>query len=306
MSDVAPEHDLPVEVVVVNYNAGRLLVDCVASAVAAAATRIIIVDNASADASLSEVEQAFPQARIRILRQQENLGFARACNIGLQASCAPYVLFLNPDSHLEPDALRQLLEVLASDEQVGMVGGLLLNPDGSEQAGGRRLFPTPRRAFARAFGILQLQRRFPQTFPDFLLHQQALPTQPVRVEAISGACMLVRRQQLIDLGGWDEGYFLHCEDLDLCMRYWRQHRAVVFVPTARIIHHQGSCSKAHAWRVEWYKHRGMLRFYGKFFADSQSSSKMALLTAGVVLRFCLVSLRLGWLRLGWLRLRPRP
>ncbi len=293
MSDVPPDTALPVDVVVVNYNAGALLTTCVSSALQAGAARVIVVDNASNDDSLPALIRSLPAAALSVHRQANNLGFARACNIGAMAANQPYVLFLNPDCIIATDALVQLLEVLTTREQSGMVGGLLLNPDGSEQAGGRRLFPTPRRSFARAFGMFKLQRWFPQTFPDFLLHQQSLPPHPISVEAISGACMLVRRQQLIELGGWDEAYFLHCEDLDLCMRYWRAHLEVVFVPQAHILHHKGTCSQSHRLRIEWYKHRGMLRFYRKFFRPQQNYGKMALITTGVWIRFVLVGLRLG-------------
>ncbi len=293
MSDVPLGSALPVDVVVVNYNAGDLLTVCVRSALQAGAAQVIVVDNASHDDSLTTLARCLPEAALVVHRQASNLGFARACNVGAGAASQPYVLFLNPDCVIAADALTALLDVLVTRPQSGMVGGLLLNPDGSEQAGGRRLFPTPRRSFARAFGMFRLHRWFPHTFPDFLLHQQALPAQPVSVEAISGACMLVRRQQLLDLGAWDEAYFLHCEDLDLCMRYWRAHLEVVFVPQARILHHKGSCSQSHRLRVEWYKHRGMLRFYRKFFRPQQNDGKMALITAGVWIRFVLVGLRLG-------------
>ena len=280
----------PCDVIIVNYNAGELLQSCVRSTLVAGARRVIVVDNGSRDGSVEAAESAIASEQLTVMRNGDNLGFARACNVGAQASDADVLLFLNPDCVLAPEALERMMGVLDSEEGAGMVGGLLCNPDGSEQPGGRRDFPTPRRAFARAFGLSRLGRIFPSLFPDFLLHQAPLPAGPVDVDAISGACMLVRREAIDDIGLWDEGYFLHCEDLDWCMRFklggWR----VVFVPDARVMHVGGACSRTRPVFVEWHKHRGMLRFYTKFFRRRYSPPLWWLVVLGVWLRFALVSL----------------
>lgn len=274
------------DVVVVNYNAGGFLPACVASALAQGASSVIVVDNASADDSLALLEQACPDnSRIKILRNAANLGFAAACNIGIHASAQPFILFLNPDATLAPGALASMLEALAGTEQAGMAGGMLCNPDGSEQPGGRRVFPTPGRAFMRAFGFSRLAGLFPKLFPDFLLHEAPLPAEPVAVEAISGACMLVKRAAMEDVGLWDEGYFLHCEDLDWCMRFRQRGWQILFVSGATVIHQWGACSRARPVFVEWHKHRGMMRFYRKFFRQQYPGALMWLVAAGVWLRF---------------------
>ncbi|WP_434627451.1 glycosyltransferase [Pseudomonas sp. Z6-14] len=166
-----------------------------------------------------------------------------------------------------------MLQALRSSPGIGMVGGFLCNPDGSEQAGGRRVFPTPRRAFMRAFGLSRLSALFPSVLSDFLLHKEPLPRVPVAVavavavavEAISGACMLVKREAIESVGLWDEDYFLHCEDLDWCMRFHQAGWRVLFVPGARVMHVFGGCSRHRPYFVEWHKHLGFLRFYRKFF-----------------------------------------
>lgn len=112
-----------------------------------------------------------------------------------------------------------------------------------------------------------------------------LPTRPTNVEAISGACMLVKREALDSVGGWDEGYFLHCEDLDLCMRFRHEGWKVCFVPQAKIFHAWGACSRSRPLFVEWHKHRGMIRFYGKFFRDDYPKVLSWCICAGVWLRF---------------------
>jgi len=294
------------DVVIVNYNAGALLADCVASVFVAGAARAIVVDNDSSDGSLEHLERLVSGSdRLVVLRNGKNLGFAAACNIGARASSARQLLFLNPDSVLAPDALKRMAEVLTSSDTIGMVGGLLCNTDGSEQPGGRRTFPTPRRAFVRAFGLSRMSRFFPSLFSDFLLHQQPLPVEPVRVEAISGACMLVKREAIEDVGLWDSDYFLHCEDLDWCMRFRQKGWHIMFVPYARVTHVWGACSKSRPIFVEWHKHHGMLRFYKKFYRHEYPGLLWGLVVTGVWLRFTLVAIyrggQLGLTRLGVMR-----
>jgi GT2 family glycosyltransferase len=278
------------DVVIINYNAGELLADCVRSVLVQGARRAIVVDNCSEDASLETLEQTVQDNRVVIIRNDRNLGFAAACNVGSNASDTQHLLYLNPDSVLLPGALARMREVLDSSDAIGMVGGLLCNPDGSEQPGGRRVFPTPRRAFMRAFGLSPLGKYFPSVFSDFLLHEEPLPSEPVAVEAISGACMLVKRKAIEDVGLWDAAYFLHCEDLDWCMRFKLKGWQVVFVPDARVVHIWGACSQSRRVFVEWHKHKGMVRFYRKFFRKHYPGALMRLVAVGVWLRFCLVAL----------------
>lgn len=277
------------DVVIVNYNAGQLLADSVQSVLTEGARHVFVVDNDSHDESLSYLETSISDERVRIIRNGHNLGFAAACNIGARASATGNLLFLNPDSVLAPGALRRMIEVLEGNPSIGMVGGLLCNPDGSEQPGGRRVFPTPRRAFMRAFGLSHLGKWFPSLFSDFLLHKEPLPHVPTPVEAISGACILVKREALDDVGLWDDGYFLHCEDLDWCMRFRLNHWLVMFVPDARVIHVWGACSRNRPFFVEWHKHHGMLRFYRKFFKEQYPGPLWWLVVLGVWLRFGLVA-----------------
>ncbi len=280
---------LDCDVVIVNYNAGKLLEKAVQSALAEQVRHVFVVDNDSNDESLVYLENAISDKRLSIIKNGKNLGFSAACNIGARASNADTLLFLNPDGVLTQGSLGRMLAVLQSQPSIGMVGGLLCNPDGSEQPGGRRTFPTPGRAFMRAFGLTRLARWFPTLFSDFLLHTQALPSVPTPVQAISGACMLVKREALEDVGLWDEGYFLHCEDLDWCMRFRLKSWQVVFVPDARVVHVWGACSRSRPFFVEWHKHHGMLRFYRKFFKDQYSGLLWYLVVAGVWLRFGLVA-----------------
>ncbi|WP_244868233.1 glycosyltransferase family 2 protein [Pseudomonas sp. Cab53] len=280
------------DVVIVNYNAGKLLVECVGSVLAAGAARVIVVDNDSRDDSLARLQSAHGSGRsLQIVKNTANLGFAVACNQGARLTTAPNVFFLNPDTVLAVDAIDRLLLALHSSPGIGMVGGFLCNPDGSEQPGGRRVFPTPRRAFMRAFGLSRMATIFPSACSDFLLHKEPLPAAPVVVEAISGACMLVRREAIESVGPWDEQYFLHCEDLDWCMRFRQAGWNVLFVPDARVMHVFGGCSRHRPYFVEWHKHQGILRFYGKFFRQKYSAFLWVSVVVGVWFRFGLMVCR---------------
>ncbi len=282
---------LPISTIVVNYNAGVGLVSCIQS-VLDLVSEVILVDNASQDNSIALVEAHFVgDTRLRIIRNSTNLGFAAACNIGARTAQHPYWFFLNPDCICAEGSLDELYRVLTSTPQAGMVGGLLLNLDGSEQAGGRRLTPTPGRTLVSAFGLQRFARRWPQLLVDFNLHQQPLPEAPVSVEAISGACMLVKPEAVAEVGLWDDQYFLHCEDLDWCMRFIRADWEILFVPSAPITHAQGVCSKNRPLFVEWHKHKGMTRFYYKFFRKSYSRPLLWLVIVAIWGRFGVVAIK---------------
>jgi len=276
---------LPVSVVIVNHNAGPLLTTCV-QAVLEQVEAVVIVDNASTDSSLTQIKTQFPEeSHLKLIHTGSNLGFAAGCNIGLKDIMTPYILFLNPDCILQENSLERMIQVLQSDSHIGMVGGYLTNPDGTEQGGGRRAIPTPWRAFVRAFGLFRLNKYWPQLFFDFHLHHQPIPQKPIEVEAISGALMLARREAIRDVGTWDEDYFLHCEDLDWCMRFQQKGWKILFVPDAPVIHYRGTCSRARPFFVTWHKHKGMLRFYQKFFSHKYPKILMGLVACGVWLRF---------------------
>lgn len=280
-----------VSVIIVNYNAGDCLRDCVSSALGQV-DEVIVVDNDSTDGSVAQLEAVFADdQRLTVIRNRENLGFAAACNIGAKVSTGKSLLFLNPDCVLAPDSVNRLVRVLDEYPNVGMAGGLLLNPDGTEQAGGRRVVPTPWRAFVRASGLSHFSWRWPKLCTDFLLHNQPLPAGPIEVEAISGACMLMRRALFNEIGCWDERYFLHCEDLDLCMAVRSKGLNIMFVPDARIVHDKGGCSRSRPIFVEWHKHLGMIRFYRKYFRHQYPGVLLYLVCFGVWLQFSLVAMR---------------
>jgi GT2 family glycosyltransferase len=290
LQDKLQEDD--VSIVVVNYNAGHLLVPCIDLCLQQSG-QVILVDNASVDVSIDEVSSRFgANSRLQIIRNEANLGFSVACNIGAKEATGQFVLFLNPDCAMEEGAVTKLKLALESDPNAGMAGALLIDEDGKEQVGGRRAVPTPWRSLVRSLHLSRFAERY-RLFADFNLHKQELPDGPIEVEAISGACTMVSRRAMRDVGPWDERYFLHCEDFDLCMRYRQKEWSILFVPSSRIVHHRGACSRSRPVFVEWHKHRGMLRFYKKFFRHEYPGALMWLITLGVWMRFCTIIVYIG-------------
>jgi GT2 family glycosyltransferase/nucleoside-diphosphate-sugar epimerase len=290
-----------VAVVIVNHNAGEALAACLKSALSQS-REVVLVDNASESVEFESAVAPFAaNPSLKILRSPVNAGFAVACNKGAAASSAPCILFLNPDCIALPGLLEKMSDTLHANPHTGMVGALLLNPDGTEQAGGRRSIPTPWKSFVRAFGLWRILRRH-----DFHMESTALPLFPVEVDAISGACMMVKRSAFEEVGGFDEGFFLHCEDLDLCMEFKKLGWNIVFSPSAIVLHGKGVCSRAGPVFVEWHKHWGMLRFYKKHFRSQYPAILHALVGAAVGMRFALVLARLSMKPKTFLKMTPAP
>jgi len=276
----------PISVIIVNFNAGHFLSDCVRSVLASTVpVEAIVVDNRSTDNSMDILRRDFPaEDRLKIIENQENLGFAKANNIALPVAQGDYLLFLNPDCLIRPDTLSRMLTVMEQHPQTGMAGCLILNPDGSEQAGCRRAVPTPWRTFVRLTRLYKFSKYHPK-LNSFIQTDTPLPAEPVQIEAISGAFMLVRRTVLETVGPLDEGYFMHCEDLDWCMRFRQAGFQILFVPDVEILHVGGICSASRPALVEYYKHKGMVRFYRKFFRHQYPAFLMWLVMAGIVIRY---------------------
>lgn len=282
-----------VSVIIVNFNAGPLLSKAVESALSSSITvEVFVSDNGSTDGSLLSLRGLVGvDARLQIIENRRNLGFARANNIALKLAQGEYILLLNPDAVIKPDTLARMLEAFAAYPETGMAGCLLRNPDGTEQIGCRRSIPTPWRSLVR---VLRLGKLFPghPLFRNFLLIKEPLPEKPIFLEAISGAFMLVRRVALEQVGSMDEGYFLHCEDLDWCMRFHQTGWQILFVPHVEVTHYKGTCSKNRPIWVMFHMHRGMARLYRKFFQRQYSWPLMLLIIAAVWTRFLLLAVRI--------------
>lgn len=273
--------DPRLSVVIVNFESGPYLAECVRSVLASDVAEVVVADNASTDDSVGPVRaMAASDPRVRIFANRENRGFAQASNQGLAATTGEYVLFLNPDCTVPSGTVSRMLAVMDAHPEAAMAGCLILNPDGSEQAGCRRETPTPAKALVRAFNLSRWTGA-----RDYVLAGRPLPSEPVDVDAISGAFMLVRRSAIDEVGPLDEGYFLHCEDLDWCLRFRRAGRRILFVPDVTVVHAKGVSSRRRPLRVLWHMHRGMIRYYRKFFREEYPAPLFWLVVAAVAARF---------------------
>jgi GT2 family glycosyltransferase/nucleoside-diphosphate-sugar epimerase len=281
----SPHHPL-ISVVIVNYNGGPFLLRSVGSALASTVpVDLCVVDNGSVDGSVQALRSTYGgDSRLRLIENGVNLGFARANNVALKRAGGDWLLLLNPDCVLQPDTLERMVAALMADPRAGMAGCVIRNPDGSEQAGCRRTIPTPWTGLLRA---LHLGRLLPSRrhLGQVDLLDNPLPDKPIYVEAISGAFMMVRRDALQQVGLLDEGYFLHCEDLDWCKAFQETGWQILFVPGVDVVHHKGACSTARPVLVLWHKHKGMVRFYRKFLSRRYAWPLNLLVVVGVWLRF---------------------
>ena len=276
-----------VSVIIVSYNSGTLLLECVQSVLLSSfPVEVIVSDNDSTDCSIEALEElAGRDARLTIIRNSANQGFAKGNNIALAHACGEYVLFLNPDCLLSRNTLERMVAAMEAHPNAGMAGCMIRNPDGTEQAGCRRRIPTPRRALAQLMALSQKSEN---------LAADAVPAgQPIAVEAISGAFMFVRRIALEKVGSFDEAYFLHWEDLDICLRFRNAGWDILFVPDVEIIHFKGRSSSQRPIFVEWHKHLGLVRFFRKFYYRSYPAAIYSVIALAILARFLLQVIRMS-------------
>jgi GT2 family glycosyltransferase len=222
-----------VDVVVVSYNSRGELRGSVEPLTRLEDVNVVVVDNASADGSL-EVIADLAAERIALTK---NGGFGHGCNAGWRAGRAPYVLFLNPDARIDSEALDRLVAVLERSPAAGAVAPRINHDDGTLDYSLRR-FPRLRSTYARA---LFLHRIFPRaTWTDELIREPSVYAEPGLPDWVSGACILVRRTVLEELGGFDEGFFMYCEDIDLCRRVQDAGHELRYEPAAVITHIGGA------------------------------------------------------------------
>jgi GT2 family glycosyltransferase len=273
-------------VIIVNYNAAETIVSCIQSVLAGnEEASITLYDNASSDGSMQLVRDSFigPE-KPEIIQGPENIGFSRAINVASRSRGEKYLLFLNPDCELLPGSLNELEQALEQDADAALAGPLVVDGHGAVQKGTLRRFPDPWSSFLSVTGLWRLGRRFP-SFRGVEQEHSELPQSTTSAEAVSGACMLVRRQPFMDCGGMDEGYGLHCEDLDLMYRFGQQGFHCLFVPAARVVHQQGVSSRSRPFWVHRQKHLGMQRFFNKFQAGQYPLPMRCLVITGIWLRY---------------------
>jgi len=275
-----------IDIAVVNFNSGDWLSRCLRALLRSeVGARITVVDNASDDSSLAQAADVMKS--VRLIKNTRNVGFGSAVNQALSDSTAPSVLVINPDCEIQAGALPRLVSALHDNPRVGIVAPLVVNPDGTEQRANRRRTPTARRSLITALGLESLGL-------EGVNIRDQLPDQPVLLDAVSGAALMVRRECWQDLAGYDSQYFLHCEDLDLFRRAGQQGWRIMLDPSARVVHGKGVSHAGHQLAAERHKVASMLRYYRKFEAVSTPWWLRPLWPLAVRLRFFL---RWPWLAL---------
>jgi hypothetical protein len=226
------------------------------------AVEVIVVDNASTDGCVDTVASRWPDdARVRIVRNTRNLGFGPGCNRGAAIAGGDALLFLNPDCAVAPDTLARLRA--ASDSTLGLLGVDIVDADGVSEPASRRRDPLLRRALMAITGLARFERRWPALAGVVL--PPASNRAPIEdVDAVSGALMYLPRAVFARVGGFDESYFLHAEDLDLCRRVRDAGMRVACVNTIKVVHGKGGSSRHRPLFVARHKHRGMWRWFVKF------------------------------------------
>jgi hypothetical protein len=260
---VPVEFDL--SVVVVTWNCRSFLgpcLDAVWCSVKEHSIEVIVADNASGDGVVDYLRGEWPD--VRVIETGGNFGFAVANNRAFAAARGRNVLLLNPDTLVRPGALDQLVAYLDEHPEAGVVAPRLLYPDGSDQGTARR-FPSP------AVAVLGRRSPFTRLFPNnrwskrYLVGRDHPNDRPFEVDWVSGACLMVPRAVIDEVGGLDEGFFMHWEDADWCFRVKQAGRSVWCIPDAQVTHHEGGSRRGWPAAQVLHFHRGAYRFYAKHF-----------------------------------------
>lgn len=263
-----------VSIVIVNWNTCALLSQClrsVAREVDSIPHEVWVVDNGSSDDSVAMLRRDFPH--VHVIESRVNLGFAGANNLAMQRSTGRYLLLLNTDAIVQPGSIRALLDLAEAEPRAGIVGAHLLNPDGSFQASYTN-FPT----LWQEFLILStLGRRLRgRWYPS---HGPEEERGPQRVDYVEGACLLVRRAALEQVGGLDEGYFMYAEEVDWCRRMAAQGWEVWYQPVARVVHIGGASSANRKTSREADLYRSRVRYFRMQHGRVQAELLKAMIVA---------------------------
>lgn len=233
--------EIDLSIVIVNWNSKEYLRACLESVlqrVGSLRSEVIVVDSGSFDGCGELLREQFPQ--VRFVQSQDNVGFASANNIGARLAQGTILLFLNPDTEVRGTAIQALVEAQAAIRDVGIVGPRLLNTDGSLQASCVQALPTIPN---QLLDIECLHRWFPEgsLWQNAAMHEGR--TEAVQVEALSGACMAVRKDIFDCAGGFSEDYFMYAEDLDLCWKIRQTGYRNYYLPMADVVHHGGGSTQ---------------------------------------------------------------
>ena len=279
MAGVLDQEGCDIAVIVVTYQTGNILFQCLQALLQQPQARQIIVVNNGNPLDVSQKLDcwAAAQPRLRVIHSACNLGFAAACNLAAQCAQAEFVALVNPDLIVSPQALALVAAALRRHPAAWAAGGGLLNPDGTEQRGGRRDVLTPWRMVVEVTGLWRLFPGHPY-FSRFNWHCQPPLAGTVPVPVISGAFMMLPLARWRQLGGLDAAFFLHAEDMDLCLRIIKSGGLVLYCAHVPLYHQKGSSKASPVW-VEWHKTVSLIHYFRKHFSDTYPRWCLKLLAA---------------------------
>lgn len=273
--------DGSISAVVISYFTGPVLARCLdALRLQAGVGEIILIDNGNPDGAIdaaigpdADIDAMGPP--IRAITGHGNIGFAAACNLGARAAQGEILLFVNPDAILPPGGAAALAQDGLTRDGAWLMGAKIIDPDGAEQRGSRRATLTPWRAFVEATKLYNFAPRHPY-FRRFNLHGDPCPAQTTPAPVISGACFMLPKKDYWAIGGMDEQYFLHVEDIDFCLRFAKAGGTVYFNPAVSVLHFKSS-SEVDPIVVDMRKTASMMRYFRAHFSEPYPAPFMQIL-----------------------------
>ncbi len=268
---------------IVNYNVKEYLAQLLQSmsrALEGISHEILVVDNASVDGSVAHIREHFPE--VRLIASEENLGFGKANNLALEQVNGEFVVMINPDVVVQEDTFTNLLAFFEETPEAGAATCKIINPDGSFSVDCRHSIPTPAMALWKVLGLAKI---FPKskTFAAYNLTYLD-ENESYAVPAISGCFMMLRREVLEHTGGFDERFFMYCEDIDLCHRINEAGFNIWYVPTTQIIHYKGESTKKNNVDYVVTFNKALYQFFEKYYAGGSLFIFRWLIVAGIITR----------------------
>jgi GT2 family glycosyltransferase len=270
-------------IIIVAADSGITLRECVTRALASnAPVELVLVDNGSRDGVPQALARAYERdERVRVVYNHANLGFGPAVNVGARQAGGEALLVLNPDCMLEPETLSRMLDVQRMHPDAGVIGAVPCDADGTPDPASRRRDPLLQRSLNEMTGRV---KRDASRYEGVDI-SGPMPEAVIETENVSGALMLLPRAAFERLGGFDEGYFLHCEDLDLCRRARDAGYKVLLAGNVRVRHAKGGSSAHRPVFVSYHKHRGMWRWFRKFDPAARKPLTRVLVACGIAAHF---------------------
>lgn len=270
-----------ISIIIVSWNTAWFLENCLASIQANPPTSPFenwVVDNASTDDSPRMVRERFPQ--VHLVENRENVGFARANNLAIQRCIGKYVLLLNPDTLVASGALQALVDFLDKHPEAGAAGARILNPDGSLQISSHPQ-PSLSREFWRLFHLdaLSPYAVYPLTKWE--------TSQPQEVDVLMGACLLLRKEVLDQVGFLDEDYFIYSEEVDLCYRIQRAGWRIYWVPQAEVVHFGGQSTRQVPTEMFLNLYHSNIKYFRKHYGWSAAQIYKLILGVAALARLIL-------------------